>query len=101
MLRLLEKLSWHYAGLELLAHGAHKCGGMTLSEPRKHRGAETTRFTIDQRVLASGGFAVVLDLCGAGLTNVDEGRALVLFRRPSALACSSSIRKPGNSAKRG
>jgi hypothetical protein len=50
MLRLLEKLSWHYAGLELLAHGAHKCGGMTLSEPRKHRGAETTRFTIEVRM---------------------------------------------------
>ena len=31
---------------------------------------------LDQRILPSGGFAVVLDLCGAGLTNVDEGRAL-------------------------
>lgn len=30
---------------------------------------------LDQRILAGGGLAVIFDLGGAGLTNVDDGRA--------------------------
>src|SRR5260370_693984 len=50
VLRLLEKLSGHYAGLELLAQHPHKFGGTAHPEPRKHCSAEAAWLTIEVRM---------------------------------------------------